>query len=50
MRGTGCKVTYYDPLSDKTLRARVVERGEDALTLELPIIDTPRLLTLEEQD
>lgn len=48
VKASTCKLTYYDPLADKTLKARVVERGEDSLTLELPVIDTPRLLTLEE--
>ncbi|HUT33026.1 MAG TPA: hypothetical protein VNE39_06080 [Planctomycetota bacterium] len=50
VKGKDCKLAYYDPLADKMLPAKVVQRGEDALTLELPIIDTPRLLTLEERD
>jgi hypothetical protein len=48
VKGTDCKLTYYDPLADKTLSVKVVERAEDAVTIELPITDTPRLLTLEE--
>jgi hypothetical protein len=47
--GKRCKLTYYDPLADKTLSARVVERQDGSLTVELPVIDTPRLLTVEEE-
>jgi len=46
--GTKCKLACYDPLANKTLPVKVLERGEDALTIELPIIDTPRLLSIEE--
>jgi len=48
LAGKACKVSYYDPLADGALRVKVVECGDDALTLELPVIDTPRLLTIEE--
>jgi len=44
-----CKLAYYDPIADTTLRVRVVERSADALTLDLPVVDTPRLLTIEEE-
>ena len=50
LAGERCQVSYYDPLSDKTLAATVTERKADSLTIELPIIDTPRLLTIEEKE
>jgi hypothetical protein len=46
--GKASKVSYYDPLVDKTLSFRTIERGDDALTIELLITDTPRLLSIEE--
>lgn len=48
VKAAACRVAYYDPLADKALPVKVVQRGEDALTIELPVIDTPRLLSLEE--
>jgi len=50
LAGERCQVSYYDPLADNTLPATVAERKADSLTIELPIIDTPRLLTIEEKE
>ena len=46
--GRACTLSYYDPRTGKALPAKVIERGDDTITIELPVIDTPRLLTLEE--
>jgi len=48
VEGKTTRASYYDPLADKALPVKVVERGEHALTIELPVIDTPRLLSIEE--
>ena len=40
----------YDPLSGRTVRQPVHQRAGDAIILDLPTIDTPRLLTIEEVD
>ncbi|MFP4055492.1 MAG: hypothetical protein ACLF0G_01340 [Candidatus Brocadiia bacterium] len=47
--GPRCSLRYYDPLADRDLAPRVVERRPEALTVEVPTIDTPRLLIVEEE-
>ena len=48
VNGAACKLSGYDPLADRAVPVKVIDRGADALTVELPTIDTPRLLTIEE--
>jgi len=48
--GPRCKVSYYDPLADRSIPIRTRERTDDSLTVDLPTIDTPRLLTIEETE
>jgi len=50
LAGERSQVSYYDPIADKMLTATVAERKAESLTIELPIIDTPRLLTIEERE
>jgi len=50
VRGLGFRpggVKLYDPLADAPVDLRVVRRGDGEVTVELPTVDTPRLLTLE---
>jgi hypothetical protein len=46
--GTGAKVGAFDPLSGDDVSVTVVSRGSDRIVVELPVTDSPRLLTLEE--
>lgn len=48
LAGKACKLAYYDPLANKPVTATILERLDDALTLQLSVTDTPRLLTIEE--
>jgi hypothetical protein len=48
VRGTGARVSLYDPLTDKQLPVRRVRAGANQLTVEIPLTDSPRLLILEE--
>jgi hypothetical protein len=40
------EIKAYDPLADEAVAVTVVHRGKDDLTIELPVVDYPRLLTL----
>ena len=46
--GAGTKVTATDPLSGATVPVTVVETQPDRLVVELPVTDSPRLLTIQE--
>ena len=46
--GRAARVSLYDPLADASPSVNVLKRGEKSVTFELPVIDTPRLLVLEE--
>jgi len=48
MRGKGCKVTMYDPLDDRRPEVRVLRRDDEGLVVDVPLTDSPRLLSLEE--
>ena len=48
--GEHAKLGYYDPLADRGVPVKIVEKAGDAVTVELPTIDTPRLLTIEEKE
>jgi hypothetical protein len=39
-------VKFYDPMADKLVDATIVRRDEGSLTVELAVVDYPRLLTL----
>ena len=43
-------LTCYDPLADREVEVKVIERRGDGLVVDLPTVDTPRLLTIEERD
>jgi hypothetical protein len=49
VRGVGARVTLYEPLTGKKFPVRRVGAGADRLTVEVPLTDSPRLLTLEEK-
>ena len=48
--GQRCSLSVYDPLADRMVETVVREKSSDALTLDLPTIDTPRLLIVEENE
>jgi len=48
VRGTGAKVSATDPLTGATVSVNVISRGSDRIVVELPITDSPRLLTIRE--
>jgi hypothetical protein len=48
VRGTGAKVSGYDPLTGANVAVKVVSRGSDRLVVEMPVTDSPRLLTVRE--
>jgi len=48
LRAPGATLSCYDPLADRQVAVKVVERGTDALVVELIALDTPRLLIVEE--
>jgi hypothetical protein len=46
--GNSCKVSCYDPLTDSSVKIRIRDRSHESLTVDLPTVDTPRLLVVEE--
>jgi hypothetical protein len=48
VRGTGAKVSAYDPLTDRAVAAAVLASTPTTLTVSLPTADSPRLLVIEE--
>lgn len=49
VRGAGPELSCYDPLADREVELPRVERDGESLVLDLPTVDTPRLLTVEER-
>ena len=47
--GAAAKVSFYDPLADRPVPVRTHERGDRFVTLDLPTLDTPRLLVVDER-
>ncbi|HLM09706.1 MAG TPA: hypothetical protein VK307_08340, partial [Thermoleophilaceae bacterium] len=48
IRGTGADVSAFDPLTGADVSVTVVSRASERIVVELPVTDSPRLLTLEE--
>lgn len=46
--GEGAEVTASDPLTGETVPVTVISRGADQVVVELPVTDSPRLLTIQE--
>ena len=46
--GDDVRVSAYDPLLDQQVPVQVVSRSADRAVVELPVTDSPRLLTLED--
>jgi hypothetical protein len=46
--GQTATVSAYDPLSDTTVKADVVARGTDSVTVQLDLTDSPRLLQIQD--
>lgn len=49
LHGIGAQVTVYDPIMNRTLPCQVRARTAGSLTLELPTVDYPRLLLVQEK-
>jgi hypothetical protein len=47
--GPRCAVRGYDPLADRDVPVRAVAADDASLTLEIPVIDTPRLILIDEK-
>jgi len=39
-------VTLYDPIQDAPVEMHVLKKDKDQLEVELPVVDYPRLLTI----
>ena len=48
IRGTGADVSAFDPLTGADVSVTVVSRASERIVVELPVTDSPRLLTVEE--
>jgi hypothetical protein len=48
IRGTSAKVSGYDPWTGANVAVKVISRSSERLVVELPVIDSPRLLTVRE--
>jgi hypothetical protein len=48
IRGTGAKVSLYDPLNGTTIPVKTLGAGADRLIVEIALTDSPRLLTITE--
>jgi len=46
--GENCEATYYDPLADRAVGSHIHSRSNRSLTIDLPAIDTPRFLIIDE--
>jgi hypothetical protein len=46
--GETVSVTALDPVTGDSIPATIVDRGEDDVTVEMPVTDSPRLLSIEE--
>jgi Bacterial TSP3 repeat len=47
---SGIEVRASDPLSGRSIATRVISHSGDSLVVELPLTDSPRLLTIDEID
>lgn len=48
VRGAGATATATDPVTGDTVPVDVIEASEDELVVEMPVTDSPRLLTIQE--
>ena len=48
VRGTGAKVSLFDPMSGAKLPVEILAQSESSLTVRLPACDYPRCLMIEE--
>ncbi|MEI7026101.1 PA14 domain-containing protein [Paenibacillus sp. y28] len=48
IRGTGAKVTAYDPVTDSEQEVNVVKRTATTLTVRMEMVDYPRFLLVQE--
>lgn len=46
--GEGAEISATDPLGGQTVPVRVISRAADQVVVELPVTDSPRLLTIQE--
>ncbi len=49
LRGTGAKVSLFDPLTGRTLPVRVTGGDRRTLSVRFPAVDYPRFLLIQEQ-
>jgi hypothetical protein len=49
VRGSGAKVTATDPLTGASVAVTLVSTASDRIVVELPVTDSPRLLTVQER-
>jgi len=48
IRGTGAKVSGFDPLTGTSVAGKLISRTSDRLFVEMPVTDSPRLLTVRD--
>ena len=48
--GSEALVSATDPLTGETIPVDVISRSEDEIVVEMPVTDSPRLLTIEEDE
>jgi hypothetical protein len=49
VRGSGAKVSATDPLTGASVAVTLVSTASDRIVVELPVTDSPRLLTIQER-
>jgi hypothetical protein len=49
VRGNGAKVSASDPLTGSSVAVKLVSKASDRVVVELPVTDSPRLLTIDER-
>jgi hypothetical protein len=47
--GSGAQVSATDPLSGEAVPVEVISSSEDEIVVQMPVTDSPRLLTIQEQ-
>jgi hypothetical protein len=48
IRGTRARVSAFDPLTDTSVPVKAVARSDDTLVVQLPVTDSPRLLSIDD--
>jgi len=46
--GENSNISYYDPLIDKEIPLKLIEKGKNYLNIEIEAVDYPRLIIIEE--